>query len=58
MTHTQTLRNRTPNPRLFDRTVASEVYGSPIPQRQKPGSLRSESRTTSPSRPGRRTTLA
>jgi hypothetical protein len=38
MTHTQTLRNNTPNPRLFNRTVASEVYGSPIPQRQKPGS--------------------
>jgi hypothetical protein len=36
MTHTQTLRT-TPNLRLFDRTVDSEVYGQPIPQRQKPG---------------------
>ena len=37
MTHTQTLRTTTPNPRLFDRTVDSQVYGTPIPQRQKPG---------------------
>jgi hypothetical protein len=37
LTHTGTLRDRHPNVRLFDRTVNSEVYGQPIPQRQKNG---------------------
>jgi hypothetical protein len=37
LTHTATLRNATPNLRLFDRTVNSEVYGQPVPQRQKNG---------------------
>jgi hypothetical protein len=34
---TSTLRSSHPNLRLFDRTVSSEVYGTPIPQRQKNG---------------------
>jgi hypothetical protein len=37
LTHTATLRSANPNLRLFDRTLKSEVYGTPIPQRQKPG---------------------
>jgi hypothetical protein len=37
LTHTSTLTTRNPNLRLFDRTVKSEVYGQPIPQRQKNG---------------------
>jgi hypothetical protein len=37
ITHTRTLRSAHPDLELFDRTVDSEVYGSPIPQRQKDG---------------------
>jgi hypothetical protein len=37
LTHTATLRSAQPDLRLFDTTVRSEVYGQPVPQRQKPG---------------------
>ena len=37
LTHTATLRSAHPDLRLFDRTVKSQVYGQPVPQRQKPG---------------------
>ena len=37
LTHTGTLRSAHPSVRLFDRTLRSEVYGQPVPQRQKPG---------------------
>jgi hypothetical protein len=37
LTHTSTLRSANPDLRLFDRTVNSEVYGQPVPQRQKSG---------------------
>ena len=37
LTHTATLQSTHPDLRLFDRTVKSEVYGQPVPQRQKPG---------------------
>jgi hypothetical protein len=37
LTHTATLRSAHPDLRLFDTTVRSEVYGQPVPQRQKPG---------------------
>jgi len=37
LTRTSTLRSAHPDLRLFDRTVRSEVYGQPVPQRQKPG---------------------
>ena len=37
LTHTSTLRSATPGLRLFDRTVKSQVYGQPVPQRQKNG---------------------
>ena len=58
LTHTATLRSAHPDLRLFDRTVKSEVYGQPVPQRQKPGLTRSASRTTSRSRPWSPTTRA
>jgi hypothetical protein len=37
LTHTRTLRSTHPDVRLFDRTLSSEVYGQPVPQRQKDG---------------------
>ena len=37
ITNTRSLRTATPSLNLFDRTVKSEVYGQPVPQRQKPG---------------------
>jgi hypothetical protein len=37
LTHTATLRSAHPDLRLFDRTLRSEVYGQPVPQRQKNG---------------------
>src|SRR3954454_11922512 len=37
LTHTATLRSAQPAPRLSSRTIRSRVYGSPVPQRQKPG---------------------
>jgi hypothetical protein len=37
LTHTATLRSAHPDLSLFDRTVKSEVYGQPVPQRQKAG---------------------
>jgi hypothetical protein len=37
MTHTQTLRSANPDLRLFDHTLPTEVYGQPVPQRQKTG---------------------
>ena len=37
ITHTASLRSATPGLRLFDRTVKSQVYGQPVPQRQKDG---------------------
>jgi hypothetical protein len=37
ITHTASLRSAHPDPRLFDRTVKSQVYGQPVPQRQKNG---------------------
>jgi len=37
LTRTSTLRSAHPDLRLFDRTLRSEVYGQPVPQRQKPG---------------------
>ena len=49
---------RDPDLRLFDRTVKSQVYGQPVPQRQKPGTTRSASPTTSRSRTWSPTTRA
>jgi hypothetical protein len=37
LTHTSTLASAHPNLTLFDRTVKSQVYGQPVPQRQKSG---------------------
>jgi hypothetical protein len=37
ITHTASLRSAHPDLRLFDRTVKSQVYGQPVPQRQKNG---------------------
>jgi hypothetical protein len=37
LTHTSTLPSGGAGLRLFDRTVSSEVYGQPVPQRQKNG---------------------
>jgi hypothetical protein len=37
LTHTSTLGSAHPDLRLFDRTVSSQVYGQPVPQRQKDG---------------------
>jgi hypothetical protein len=37
ITRTASLRSAHPDPRLFDRTVKSQVYGQPVPQRQKNG---------------------
>src|SRR3954451_12232240 len=37
LTNTSSLRVATPGLHLLDRTLSSQVYGQPVPQRQKPG---------------------
>ena len=59
LTHTATLQSPHPDLRLFDRTVKSQVYGQPVPQRQKHGHAPARrSRTTSRYRPWSPTTRA